>query len=131
MPWPVEFNGREFEPIPESWITHPDAVDRDRRRGARLLAVSAAPRGSRTLRIRYAHPTEPYVLVCETPGERHNGGVVPAGLVLTGRTWPRSLRATEPTDGRRRCEREHMAEIWSDRVPRTPDAWGGSREVTA
>jgi len=131
MGWPVEHDGDRYRPIPASWLAHPHAVDRDRRRGARLLAVAATQRGGRTLRIRYAHPSEPHVLVCQTAAERDAGGIVPAGLV-TGTGWPRSLcpGPSDPSDGRRRCEREHMATVWTEHVDDPP--WADERrEVTA
>lgn len=113
MPWPVEFDGHEYSPIPASWLQHSQAEDRNCRTGPRLLAVAATTIGGRTLRLRYAHPIEPFVLVCQTAAEPHNGGVVPAGLVRkTG--WDRSLcpGPSEPSDRRRRCEADHMKAIW-------------------
>jgi len=124
--WPVTWDGDSFEykPIPESWLRHPDAYARAARAGPQLLAVSVATYGPRTLRVRYAHPRTGKVLVGQTGGEQHNGGVVPSGLKYrTG--WPRSLRPgpSEPVDELRPVEVEHMQAVWSDVLKDVPEFW--------
>ncbi|NLV10660.1 hypothetical protein GOC74_12065 [Halomicrobium mukohataei] len=122
MSWPIEIDGQTFDPIPASWISHPDAADR-RAGSPRIYAVSATTDyNGKRLQIRYAHPTEPYVLVYTTGAYAiDNGGVVPAGLVERGSHWPRSIvPRTDPTDIVREPEREHMIEVWGDRVDAIP-----------
>jgi hypothetical protein len=121
MSWPVEFDGHEYQPIPKSWIEHPESYYRQQRDGPRLFAVSAAAITGKTLRIRYLHSKNPGVLVCQTAAREHNGGPVPEALVnCTG--WPHSLHPgqSEPKDVRRDCEAEHFEVLWSDRLER-PD----------
>ena len=123
MPYPVTIESDEYQPVPASWVSHPRAYDRDLRAGPALLAVSATTRGSRTLRVRYAHPTTHDVLVCQTAAVPHGEGVVPAALA-NGSGWPRSLRPgpSDPADTLRGCEIDHLEAIWSDiseRVGRT------------
>lgn len=117
MSWPVEYDGYEYEPIPRSWLEHPESYHRDHRGGPRLYAVSAAQITPRTLRVRYIHPTNPGVLVCQTAGRQHNGGIVPEGIVIkTG--WPHSLHPgrSDPKDVCRQVEREHFKTLWGERV---------------
>lgn len=130
--WPVSWDGDDYFPIPASWIEHPAAYDRDLRVGPSLLAVSAAKVSARTLRVRYAHPTGRDVLVCQTGAEPHGEGVVPAAL--SNRSgWARSLKPgpSEPKDTLRRCEVEHMVDIWSDVAERVPREWDDVETVTA
>jgi hypothetical protein len=115
--WTIEFEGFEFAPIPESWLDHPHAEDCDRYDGPRLFAVSAATYGSRTLKVRYAESRTGEVLVLQLPAQRHNGGVVPQGL-LTGEGWTRSRYPPpriDPMDLLRPVEEEHLQELWAGR----------------
>ena len=134
MSWPLDIDGQTFNPIPSSWIAHHDAEDR-RAGSPRIYAVSASTDyGGKRLRIRYAHPTEPYVLVYTTGAyEIDSGGVVPAGLVERGSHWPRSIvPRTDPTDVVRVHEREHMIEIWGERVDQIPTPAGAdNRQIIA
>lgn len=116
MSWPVTWDGDGYEPLPESWVAHPDAEDRDARQGPRLLAVSAGVRSSSLLRVRYAHPQTGEVLVSSTNATEGDGGFVPTGL--DGQGWPRSLRPgrSEPVGRLRGCEWEHIQALWSDRL---------------
>jgi hypothetical protein len=81
--WTLDIDGRTYHPIPESWLAHPSALDRDNCAGPRLFAVSAATIGSKTVRVRYAQPRTGQVLVCQTAGETPAwaDGVVPRALV--------------------------------------------------
>jgi len=79
--WTIEFEGFEFAPIPQSWLAHPHAEDRERHEGPRLFAVSAATYGRRTLKVRYGEPRTGEVLVLRLPACEHDTGVVPEGLV--------------------------------------------------
>jgi len=124
--WTIAFDGFEFAPIPQSWLDHPRAEDRDRHDGPRLFAVSAATYGSRTLKIRYAESRTGEVLVLQLPAQRHNGGIVPQGL-LTGEGWTRSLTPsprTDPRDVLRAVEEEHLRGLWADTglLPAVPRA---------
>jgi len=113
----VAFEGVEFGPIPRSWLNHPNAYDRDRRGGPRLLAVSAAAYRPKTLRVRYAHPRTGQILVCQTAGHEGDDGTVPRALV-NGSGWPRSLRPgrSDPMDVLRVAEEQHLEGLWADRV---------------
>jgi len=127
--WPVSWTGDslDYHPVPQSWLDHPAAEDRDARAGPRLLAVSAARYGSRTLRVRYVQPRNGQVLITQTGGIERGGGVVPSGLeTMTG--WPRSLRPgpSDPHDEARRCEREHLRAVWGE-VLDGPADWGVHR----
>lgn len=124
--WPVScaVDDLDYRPVPRSWLVHPAAEDRDLRTGPKLLAVSAARYGSRTLRVRYAHPWNGKVLVCQTGGIERDGGVVPEALEnRTG--WPRSLRPgpSDPHDQIRSVEIEHMQQLWSGVLNEVPDHW--------
>ena len=117
MTWPIEYDGNQYHPIPESWLEHPESYHRDHRAGPRLFAVSAAKITGRTLRLRYVHPTNPGVLVYQTAGREHNSGLVPEGLVIkTG--WPHSLHPgpSDPKDVIRSSERDHFTTLWGDRL---------------
>jgi len=117
--WPVSFEGDslDYKPIPRSWLTHEQAYDRHKRAGPKLLAVSAATYGSKTIRVRYVKPANEKVLVAQTGADDVDGAIVPLGL-LWGTGWPRSLRPgpTNPSDELRDVEREHMEDIWADIV---------------
>ncbi|WP_225334239.1 hypothetical protein [Halomicrobium urmianum] len=120
MTWPVEVDDWEFHPIPQSWIEH--GVDADAGQKPRVYAVSAATEyGGRMLQIRYAHPTEPYVIRYSHEGYEGENGIVPAALSDRQSEWPRSLvPATEPSDAIRDCEWDHLQTLWGDRVGRIP-----------
>lgn len=130
--WPVSCNidSFDYQPVPRSWLDHPAAEDRDIRTGPKLLAISAAPYGSRTLRVRYAHPWNGKVLVCQLPATPRKSGVVPEGLE-DGTGWSRSLRPgpTDPHDLIRGPEIEHMQRLWGDVLSEVPDHWTLVEEV--
>lgn len=117
MTWPVEYSGHEYQPIPESWIDHPNSYHREQRGGPRLFAVSAVVVNSRTIRIRYLHPTNAGVLVCQTAACDVENGVAPAAM-QNGKGWPHSLHPgrSDAVDVRRACEVEHFAELWVSRL---------------
>lgn len=130
-PWPVEHDGDEYQPVPRSWLDHPDAYHRQHRTGPRLLAVSVALRNHRTLRVRYVHPRSDEVLVCQTAAVERNNGHCPEALV-NGTGWPHSLHPgpSEPTDVRRECETEHLQDLWGDRLDQASHE-DGSKELIA
>lgn len=120
--WPVEIDGDEFHPIPESWIEH----GRDNGEGRpRLYAVSAAViMDGRALRIRYAHPRSVNVLQY-TVGAVENGdgsGYIPAQLPKVGENWARSIvpYGEDPQDVLRSPESDHMRSLWGPRVDDVP-----------
>ena len=125
--WTIEFEGFAFAPIPQSWLAHPHAEDRERHEGPRLFAVSAATYGRRTLKVRYGEPRTGDVLVLQLPAEAlDDGGIVPEGL-LTGTGWNRSLTPsprTDPRDVLRAVEEEHLRGLWADTglLPAVPRA---------
>lgn len=87
--WPVEIDGREYSPIPESWIEHDDDLEAG---SPRLYAVSALVEDHpNRLHVRYAHPVEETALRTTTAGVEHGDGIVPSGLAQPGYRWPRSL----------------------------------------
>lgn len=111
--WPIEISGREFHPIPDSWIDHGDDHDSG---SPRLYAVSVAHPGRGRLFVRYAHPRDHGVYTATMEGTEHDGGIVPS-LLVDG-SWPRSLvppREIEAHDVVRELEREHLADLWADR----------------
>jgi len=118
--WPIEIDGREFHPIPDSWIEHGD----DHHQGEpRLYAVSVAHIGRGRIAVRYHHPTSPKAIrvtmqAVETPIDGDDG-LVPALLTRDDGSWPRSIIPTpraEPGDVRRGLEREHLRTLWGDRL---------------
>jgi hypothetical protein len=132
--WPVEWDGDDYWPLPESWLDHERAYDRDQCAGPQLLATSVALRTGTTIRVRYLHPTAPQVLVCQTAAVTREDGVGPAALE-NGSEWPRSLRPglSDPVDTPALCEREHLRELWSDRVDAVPaddDTYTDTQEVS-
>jgi hypothetical protein len=118
--WPIEIDGREYEPIPESWIDH--GTD-DGHGSPRLYAVSAAVYGREMLSVRYLHPSEPAVLEAEMRAEEnaHGDGHVPA-MLAKYQQWPRSVTpdGQDPTDISRQAEVEHLRTIWGQRVEQIP-----------
>lgn len=139
--WPLEIEGHEFRPIPESWLDHPDATDDDGH-GPRCLAVSVAIKGSRFAKVRYVHPVSGNVVrtKCPTAPNPDGVGLVPAGLA-EGTGWPRSW---VPQPGTavgvvRAAERDALSDLWRERSKRygfdyerraldanPPDADGGA-----
>lgn len=120
--WPIEIDGFAYRAIPESWLEHPHAVDRDGD-GPRLFAVSAAAYGGRTLKVRYAEPRTGEVLQMIMPAREYGGGLVPEGL-LDGAGWTRSRTpppAVEPVDVLRQPELEHLQELWTGQGPANLD----------
>jgi len=120
----VEIDGDEFQPIPESWLDHPSAVDgREGEGPPRIYAVSAARLSSRCLKIRYAQPKTNNVLQFTTgaaPGPEGDG-YVPAQLREPGETWQRSMvPVSRPMDVLRVEEIAHFRELWADRVDAVP-----------
>jgi len=115
MSWPVEVDDWEYQAIPESWI---EAGIDDGRGRPRLYAVSAAVLNRGMLAVRYAHPVNPgvvYATMTSTDGP--SGGTIPASLPRD--SWPRSIvpgRNIEPTGVIRDVERDHLEELWADRV---------------
>ena len=119
--WPLEIDGLQYSPIPQTWLGW--GYDDGRERDIRLYAVSAAVRNDHWIRIRYTHPTQPQVLTAETLAkERPDGdGFVPAELA-TRRQWMRSTtpQGADPTDVRRSVETRHLRKLWHDRVDEIP-----------
>jgi len=115
--WPVEIDGREYQPVPASWIDH--GVDEDGG-GTRVYAVSVGHSVRNLISIRYA--TREGVAACyvfegvENPtGE----GIVPAMLAQQHTDWPCSLVPhpdDQPAGVLRGPEIEHLRELWSDRI---------------
>ncbi|WP_226013071.1 hypothetical protein [Halomicrobium salinisoli] len=90
--WPVEIDGREYRPVPESWIEH--GVDADEGQGPpRVYAVSVCLYRNR-VRVRYAHPNTDGVTEMETTPIQHGDGLVPTGLAKPGSVWHRSVVPT-------------------------------------
>jgi len=115
--WTIEFEGFAFAPIPQSWLAHPHAEDRERHEGPRLFAVSAATYGRQTLRVRYGEPRIGNVLVMQQPAAAlDGGGVVPEGLPASD-GWARSRApppGVDPRDVLRAAEQEHLRALWAD-----------------
>jgi len=116
--WPLVIDGREFSPVPETWIEHGHD---DGDGSPRLYAVSAAVCGRDVLHVRYAAACVPKVLVAHYRGERGDDGLLPACLAKK-RTWPRSITpaGNGPDDVARSPEIAHLREVWSERVEAIP-----------
>lgn len=116
--WPVERDGHQFKPLPESWLDHPDAEDPDKQ-GPRCLAVSCEIRGGRFIRVRYGHLVSANVVETVGPAVANpdGDGYVPKGLV-DGTGWPRSYVPSPGVDldELRTCERRHLVDLWRDRL---------------
>lgn len=114
--WPVEHDGLEFYPVPESWITHARSFDRGQGR-RRLYVVSAAQKGG-WLYLRYTDPVTAFVQHQKTTLTRHKRGVIPRALTNQSRArWPRSITPTrDPEDHREPCETEHLVALWADKT---------------
>jgi len=120
--WPVEIDGREYHPIPDSWLEHPRASDPDGK-GPRCLAVSCAVTGSgRMLYVRYAHPVSSNVITLKTgacPLSDDDDDRVPCALLSDSRwSWPRSQipDPEQSIDTLRTPERDHLRDLWADRL---------------
>jgi len=112
--WPLEIDGREYAPIPSTWIEH----GTDRNHGdPRVYAVSVARSARDMLRIRYiARDGGVYRQSTPSAPNPTGEGVVPASLADV-HDWPRSIippRDVDAVDTARDLELEHLTEIWSD-----------------
>ncbi|ELZ23473.1 hypothetical protein C475_14408 [Halosimplex carlsbadense 2-9-1] len=114
--WPVEIDGDEFHPIPESWIEYGSDQDRG---SPRIYAVSVASGPRNMILLRYASPDGRAVKVSTNGADNPSGdGIVPASLAKY-ENWPRSMvpnRGVEPTGLLRKAESEHFRELWADRI---------------
>lgn len=122
MTWPVTFESMEFNPIPESWLNAPSAVDREQFDGPRIYAVSVATINSRTLSVRYGELGSDGILMLRHVGVESDDGIIPQRLAA-GQRWTRSRCVAprdEPRDRLRECERKHLREIWGHRVDEVP-----------
>jgi len=126
--WPVEIDGDEFYPIPESWIEHGSDQDHG---SPRIYAVSVASGVRNLIAIRYASPDGRCVEVTTSGAENPTGrGIVPASLARHA-DWPRSLvpsKNVEPTDILRSVEPQHFRELWADRIEDDDEA---ERQIVA
>lgn len=135
MAWPVEIDGRAYQPIPESWIEHGVDVNSGE---PRLYAVSVAhDADADLLRVRYAHPKTGNILEATTGACEGDDGIIPCAMASRTGNWPRSLvptRDEEPVGMTRRPEPAYLRELWADRVaaikadPAVAD--GGVRRAT-
>lgn len=129
--WPVDLDGDEFYPIPESWIEHGSDQDRG---SPRIYAVSVASGPRNMILVRYASPDGRAVKVSMTGAENPSGGgVVPASLAKY-EDWPRSMvpgRNVEPTGLLRKLENEHFRDLWSDRLQEEDDDVEAERKLVA
>ena len=133
--WSFERDGLTFEPIPESWISSPTAIDHDEDAPAsavRLYAVSAAQIHSRSLKVRYLHPKGTKVLELATTAVSGTGdGYYPRAL-RSGVGWERSYvptRDQDPDDVARLDEVRHLRTLWGDRVPEVPSDDATKRKI--
>lgn len=116
--WPVEIDGRSFQPIPESWITAGRDLGTP---GKRLYAVSAAlTTNEKFLYLRYGHPASGEVLLAKTGAAQNSAGDghIPGGLAR-GTGWPRSKTPhpeVEPAEPLRDPEWDHFRTLWGDRL---------------
>jgi hypothetical protein len=111
--WPLEIDGRAYEPIPENWI----AAGRDDRAadGPQCFAVSVCVLRPSTLKIRYAHIRYDAVGAVLMPADDGDGGPIPSP---DGRAWARSIPAgdLEPSGVLRQPEKRQLRKLWADRV---------------
>jgi len=117
--WPIEIDGREFSPIPESWI---ERGHDDGHGIPRIYAVSAAVCGRQILHVRYLSTQSPKALRVTMRGaDGPNGGTVPE-MLLTRRTWPRSITpdGAGPSGAARTVEIEHLRELWAGEIEDIP-----------
>lgn len=110
--WTLVIEGREYNPIPDSWIEH--GLDEDGT-GPQLLAVSASVNRG-VVRVRYAHPTGTKVGEVRYPEHQSDTGSIPRYLI--NEAWPRSIAAgrLEPVGDVRLEERSHLRELWDHRL---------------
>jgi len=122
--WPLKIDGREYHPIPETWL---DYGSDEGAGGPRCYAVSVARTVRDLIRIRYvARDGGVYVQSTSSKENPTGGGIVPASLA-TAHDWPRSIvppSHVEPADTARTAERERLQALWTERV----DALEGGRE---
>jgi len=118
--WPLAIDGRDYYPIPESWVEMGHDDDEGDRR---VYAVSAAVGSRQTFHVRYRHPITPRVIVTEMQGTHSPRAdrVVPQMLVSHG-TWLRSIIVDDrpPSGVSREPEQSHLREIWAGRVDAIP-----------
>lgn len=118
--WPLEIEGREYHPVPETWIEH--GFD-DGEGDPRVYAVSCAVRARKKLSVRYLHPRMPKVLRVEMQGTENStsDGVVPS-MLATYEKWPRSTtpQGVGPTDVARELEFDRLRTLWGERVEEIP-----------
>lgn len=130
--WPLVIDGDDYSPIPESWLSW--GYDDGREGETRLYAVSAAVPTPAFVKIRYAHPTTPKVLVAETAAAQNSAGdgYIPASLA-NRRTWPRSTtpQGQPPSDVARDPEFDHLRELWGERVDAIPSPDESAGRVVA
>lgn len=137
--WPLDIDGLEFHPVPQSWVDAPTAEDAGSGR-PRLFAVSAAYDGeTRQLTVRYVHPDSEAVATIDCPAVSNSAedGVVPRELRDDGRPWARSLVPPTgcPSTGVMRApEIDHLDTLWGERLGLGPDghravADGGDRDA--
>ncbi len=126
MTWPLTIFGRDYQPIPESWLEHPASTVEDAE-GKQLLAVTAARRKDASLAIRYGHVSSENVLVIPEQSVVHGTGVVPLGLE-TNSGWPRAIcaKGRTPDDVLREPEREHLRTLWGERLDEVDVSTDGS-----
>jgi len=111
--WSLEIDGREYAPIPSTWIDH--GSDRDHGE-PRVVDVNVAHSVRDLIRIRYVTVDgDAYVVRMSSRPNPTNDGCVPAPLARY-KDWPRSIVPTADVDAddARDLELEHLIEIWSD-----------------
>jgi hypothetical protein len=107
--WPVVHDGREFQPIPRTWVEYGIDEVGD---GPQCRAVSVARSGGHVY-VRYLHPEYDVVDVGSWPLYRDAElGWVPRPYVVGA--WPRSIAAGRltPAAGAAPVERELVAAVW-------------------
>ncbi|PSQ21446.1 hypothetical protein BRD06_11235 [Halobacteriales archaeon QS_9_67_15] len=121
--WPLDIEGTEYHPVPESWVEHGD----DHGTGEpRVYAVSVTHLGRKELSIRYRHGPTPKTIRIRMRGTENStgDGIVPSLLANDYGSWPRSVVPTpnvKPQDVARDEETERLREIWGSRVDEIPE----------
>jgi len=117
MSWPVEYEGAEYEPIPERWIEHDHAYDSDDRDSTRLYAISVHEWTGKNLKIRYASANGWVLVYCPTARTPSWADRPVPERLADGRGWPRTRCAPprEPHDKVRGPERRYLEELWAGR----------------
>jgi len=122
--WPIEIDGDEYHPVPESWIEHGD----DHNSGhPRVFAVSVGWAVRDLIDVRYIHPRQQRVYIASMSTTEQDDGVVPSPLASPRSTWPRSLvpqAHIESSDVARSPEIAHLRELWSDRIETVANSGG-------